>query len=127
MRPDAITLKQLRAVSAVADTGSLTQAAAVLRLTIPAVHAQLAGIESALGGRVFDRAGGFVPSDEGRVILDAARRIEAALNRAAADVEALRAGEAGRVTLGVTSTTMPDCAAVSRTFSRSELYAPTPG
>lgn len=104
IRLDALTLKQLRAVVAVADSGSLTAAAGQLGLTIPAVHAQLAGLETALGGAVFDRAGGFVPSDEGRAIIEAARRVDAALTRASAEIEALRAGGTGRVTLGVVST-----------------------
>ena len=37
-------------------------------------------------------------------MIDAARRIDAALSRAAAEIEALRAGEIGLVTLGVVST-----------------------
>lgn len=104
IRLDALTLKQLRAVIAVADSRSLTRAADQLGLTIPAVHAQLAGLETAVGGSVFDRADGFACSDEGLIILAAARRIEVALNRAQAEIEALRRGEAGRVTLGVVST-----------------------
>ncbi|MBV0892580.1 LysR family transcriptional regulator [Paracoccus sp. Z118] len=104
IRLDALTLKQLRAMAAIADSRSLTGAAAQLGLTIPAVHAQLAGLETALGGSAFDRAEGFAPSDEGMILLAAARRIEVALGRASAEIEALRRGEMGRVTLGVVST-----------------------
>jgi len=43
-----ITLKQLRSVKAVAQTGSITQAASLLGLT-PAVHTQLRGLEAQLG------------------------------------------------------------------------------
>ncbi|MRX51212.1 LysR family transcriptional regulator [Paracoccus sp. S-4012] len=101
---DALTLKQLRALLAVAETRSLTGAAARLGLTVPAVHAQLAGLESALAGAAFDRSDRFAPTDEGRALITAARTAEAALARAAAEVAALRRGDAGRVALGVVST-----------------------
>ena len=47
-RLDAITLRQLRALAAVAETGSIAAAADRLGLTPPAVHAQIRNLETAL-------------------------------------------------------------------------------
>ncbi|WP_241963266.1 LysR family transcriptional regulator [Paracoccus suum] len=101
---DAVTLKQLRALLAVSDNGSLTLAAGRIGLTVPAIHAQLAGLESAIEGPLFDRSAGFVPTWEGQAMIDAARRIDAAMDRAGAEIDALRRGEVGRLVLGVVST-----------------------
>lgn len=45
MRMNAVTLKQLRALDAVARGGSLTAAGEILGLTTPAVHTQIKGLE----------------------------------------------------------------------------------
>lgn len=45
-----LELRHLRTVRAIADTGSLTEAAATLGLAQPALSAQLRRIEKALGG-----------------------------------------------------------------------------
>lgn len=103
-RHDAVTLKQLRALAAVADAGSLTLAATRLGLTVPAVHAQLAGLESAACGPLIDRAAGFTLTAEGRALALAGRRVNAALARAGDEIDALRRGETGQVTIGFVST-----------------------
>ncbi|WP_443034906.1 LysR family transcriptional regulator [Streptomyces sp. BE133] len=48
-------MRHLRTVRAIADTGSLTKAAATLGLAQPALSAQLRRIEKALGGPLFER------------------------------------------------------------------------
>lgn len=48
-------LRHMRLLLAVADTGSVTQAAAKLHVTQPAVSAALHGIEAALGTAMFER------------------------------------------------------------------------
>jgi DNA-binding transcriptional LysR family regulator len=106
-RLDAVTLRQLRALSAVAETGSITAAAARLGLTPSAVHAQIRNLESALNVTVLRRvaeATGSQPSWAAQPILEAARRIEIALQRCVAEIAALRSGQTGRVVLGVVST-----------------------
>ncbi len=50
-----LELRHLRTVRAIADTGSLTKAAATLGLAQPALSAQLRRIEKALGGTLFER------------------------------------------------------------------------
>ncbi len=48
-------MRHLRVVATIAETGSLTKAAAALRLSQPGLSAQLRRIEQLLGGRLFDR------------------------------------------------------------------------
>nr|MDT0657716.1 LysR family transcriptional regulator [Micromonospora sp. DSM 115978] len=50
-----LELRDLRAIRAIAETGSLSKAATALRLTQSALVAQLARIERILGGRLFER------------------------------------------------------------------------
>lgn len=107
LRMDAVTLKQLRALSAVARHGSLTAAAEVLGQTPPAIHSQIKNLEIALGHPVLNRGGdgpAGVLSPQGQRMLEAAERIEAILSQAAAQVRALAGGRTGHVTLGVVST-----------------------
>lgn len=106
-RVDAITLRQLRALSSVAATGSLTGAAERMGLTPSAVHAQIRNLEAALTVPLLKRAengGGSEPTAEAALVLEAARRIEIALTQCAAQIVALKSGHAGRVTVGVVST-----------------------
>lgn len=106
-RLDAVTLRQLRALTAVAETGSIVAAAERLGLTPPAVHAQLRNLESALSVPVLERAAasaGSRPTPEAHLVIEAARRVEIALQTCVSQIAAMKAGHAGRVTLGVVST-----------------------
>lgn len=106
-RVDAVTLRQLRSLTAVAETGSITQAAERLGLTPSAVHAQVRNLEAALAVPLLRRAasgGGSEPTAEAAGVLETARRIEALLDRCGAQIAAVKAGHAGRVVLGVVST-----------------------
>ncbi|MER0242904.1 LysR family transcriptional regulator [Streptomyces sp. HSW2009] len=69
-----LELRHLRAIRAIADTGSLTKAAASLGLAQPALSTQLKRIERALGGPLFvrDRTGAR-PTPLGELVLDRAR------------------------------------------------------
>ncbi len=107
MRPDTITLRQLRTLVAVERFGSLTGAAGDLGLTVPAIHSQIKGLESALDcpmvRRKSDNAGSAL-TVEGKAVLDAAIRISGVLSQCATEVQAISRGLTGRVTLGVVST-----------------------
>lgn len=106
-RPDAITMKQLRALRSVAQVGSLAGAARELGQTTSTIHSQIKNLEIAVGRTVFDRpAGGeaFRLTQEGEEMLRAAQRIEANLSQALDAVRALNAGKTGRLTLAVVST-----------------------
>lgn len=103
---DAITLKQLRALAAVDQAGSLTGASVLLNVTTPAVSAQLRLLEDNLGAPLLIRDGGGPPrlTDEGRCILETVNKIEHILGRCDERLSALREGKAGHVALGVVST-----------------------
>lgn len=106
MRLDALTLRQLRSLRAVAETGSLTAAATAMGLTPPAIHSQLRGLEDLTGCVLMERAehGAFRPTAEGRALLAAEAEIATALSRAGREIGALQQGHSGSVVLGVVST-----------------------
>lgn len=105
-RLEALTLKQLRALRAVADHGSITLAADALTLTPPAVHTQLRSLEANLRCKLLDRntAGGAQLTTEGQAVLAAEQTIESVLNGCIEKLRALRDGQTGVVVLGVIST-----------------------
>lgn len=105
-RRDAITFKQLRALRAVAERGSLTAAADALGLTPPAVHTQIKGLETSLGTRVLESSGaqGAILTAAGEVVLQLHGQMETLLDTCLDTVRALRQGQSGMVTLGVVST-----------------------
>ncbi|MEV0371874.1 LysR family transcriptional regulator [Streptomyces sp. NPDC050636] len=71
-----LEIRHLRVVCAIADAGSLTRAAASLRMTQPGLSAQLRRIEAALGGSLFDRRqAGTVPTPFGELVIGRARAI----------------------------------------------------
>ncbi len=105
-RLNSLTLKQLRALDAVARHGSITHAADELGLTAPAVHSQLGTLEANFGCAMLQRgrAGAFAPTEEGRALLRAHEKAQNALAMAIYRIEALQRGLAGSVVLGVVST-----------------------
>ena len=106
MKIDGISLRQLRCLRAVTDSGSLTGAASLLGLTTPAIHSQLRGLEELAGRPLVARAehGAFRPTPEGQALLLAEAQIATALARAGRDIRALQQGHVGTVVLGVVST-----------------------
>ena len=107
IRLDAITLKQLRALKAVASGGSLTAAAGAMGQTTPAIHSQIKNLETALGVPALHRSGEggrMQLTGEGEELLRAADRVEGILSQAAAQIRARSAGRAGHVALSVVST-----------------------
>lgn len=106
LRTDTLTLRQLRALQALAARGGLTAAAADLGLSVPAVHNQIRSLEAGLGAALVHRGpeGRFLLTAEGLAVLDAAQATEAALRTCLERVEALRQGREGSVVLGCVST-----------------------
>jgi len=103
---EAITIKQLRALRAVAENGSIAAAADILGLTPPAVHTQLKTLESNLGCVLVERhtSGRSSLTAEGRAVLTAERSVDTALDSCIEKLRALKAGLSGVVVLGVVST-----------------------
>lgn len=103
----AVTLRQLRALAAIAKSGSMTAAGRALGLTTPAVHSQIKGLEATVGTSLLQRnsdgQGSFL-TPAGQLLLEGAERMEAALSQALKRIAALKSGLSGRVDLGVVST-----------------------
>lgn len=101
----SLSLKQLRAFAATIRTGSVTQAAADLFVTPPAVTTHLKSLEKIVGQPVYQRnVEGPEPTEVGRELLEAADEIEKVIERTSQRIDALNAGATGSVTLGVVST-----------------------
>jgi molybdate transport repressor ModE-like protein len=106
MEPDpwlGVELRHLAALEAIAEHGSFGRAAAALGYTQSAVSQQLATLERLVGERLVERPGGPRPvelTEAGRLLLHHAEAIVARLQAARADMEALRAGEAGTLRVG---------------------------
>lgn len=106
-KAEAITLRQLRALSAVAKLGTLTAAGRALGLTTPAIHSQIKALEDAIGAPLLQRASdvhGSTLTPAGVVLLEGADRAQAALSQSLTRIAAIKAGLSGRVLLGVVST-----------------------
>ncbi|MCP2261374.1 DNA-binding transcriptional regulator, LysR family [Streptoalloteichus tenebrarius] len=72
----SLEIRHLRVLQAIAETGSLTQAAARLGLTQPALTSQLKRIERTIGGTLFERTRtGVRPTPYGQVVLSATRGV----------------------------------------------------
>jgi DNA-binding transcriptional LysR family regulator len=102
----ALTLKQLRALAAIVDAGSVTAAAGVLHVTPPAVSIQLRGLEDIVGAQVLLRgpSGKIALTPIGAELLGTVRQVENALDLCFQRVTAMRTGLAGYVSVGVVST-----------------------
>lgn len=101
----ALSLKQLRAFAALIREGSIASAADRLGVTAPAVSAQIKLLEGFVGGSLYLRGpNGMRPTDVGAEVLEAAQDVVARVEACASRIEALRAGAAGAVSLGVVST-----------------------
>lgn len=138
-RLDTVTLKQLRALQAVAETGSISVAASNLSLTPPAVHNQIKQLETSFGCRMLRREGaeGFTPTPEGEVLLRAQHKLRASLETAVHEIDSLGKGLSGIVVLGVVSTgkyfaprlvallrsALPDVEVILKIGNRSEILA----
>ncbi len=103
---DGITMKQLRAVEVVGETGSITRAASSLGLTPPAVHTQLRTLEDNLGCSIVEKAdkSGMVLTAEGQLLRQAYQSMNTCLKSCTNQIEAMKKGLAGNVVLGVVST-----------------------
>lgn len=97
-----MTLRQLRAFAAVADTGSFTAAAARLHLSQSALSVLVRELERELGTRLFDRhTRRVLLTEAGHQLLPSVTRALAELEQAAAGVHALRDKRRGRLRLAM--------------------------
>lgn len=97
-----VELRHLGALAAIAEEGSFGRAAARLGYTQSTVSQQIAALERAVGGAVFDRPGGPKPvrlTPLGSVVLGHGRELLAKAEALAHAVDRFRAGD-GRIDIG---------------------------
>jgi LysR family hydrogen peroxide-inducible transcriptional activator len=97
-------VRQLNALVAVADHGTFSAAARALHTVQSNVSTHIARLERELGVTLFDRAGGTL-TEEGRAVVDRARRIQSEMEALVADVAAVNHEVAGTVRSGIIGTT----------------------
>src|SRR5215470_1729712 len=107
-----LRLRDLRVFFAVVQAGSLSKAAAQLRVSHPAVSQVIADLEHALGVRLFDRSSrGVEPTIYARALLARGRAAFDELKQGIRDIEFLANPTAGELTLGypesLTATVLP--------------------
>ncbi|MGY3619978.1 LysR family transcriptional regulator [Bradyrhizobium sp. USDA 10063] len=100
-----LTLRQLRALTAVHAAGSITGAANRLNLTQPAVTLQLRNLQELAGLPLIQRTGeGMALTDAGRTVLALVERIESALADCEQSLDMIAGKSGGRVAMGAVST-----------------------
>jgi DNA-binding transcriptional LysR family regulator len=97
-------LRQLAALTAVAEAGTFSAAADLLHTVQSNVSTHVARLERELGTTLVDRAAGRL-TEEGEAVVARARRVQAELEALVADVASLRSEVAGNVRMGVIGTT----------------------
>jgi DNA-binding transcriptional LysR family regulator len=102
--PLGMEVRHLAALDAVARTRSFSQAAIELGYAQSAISQQIATLERSVGHRLVERPGGPRPvslTPAGELLLGHAAHITARLGAAKADLDALAAGTAGSVRVGI--------------------------
>ncbi|HQS68879.1 MAG: hypothetical protein B7Y36_05140 [Novosphingobium sp. 28-62-57] len=99
--------RQLRAFLAVAETGSLGRAAAIVNLTQPSLSRVIQRMEQGLGHRLFERQSkGMTLTAAGEALLPHARLLESEMLAARAELDALRGLRRGTVRIGAVAAVM---------------------
>lgn len=99
--------RQLRAFIAVAESGSVGRAAALVHLTQPSLSRMIQGMEQRLGHRLFDRQSkGMVLTPAGEILLDHARLLAFEMQAARDQLDALRGLRRGAVRIGAVAAVM---------------------
>ena len=94
-------LRELHVFCTVAGRGSMAKAAAELGITQPSVSAVIAGLETSLGVKLFDRGpGGVEPTQFGRALLTRVQGAFDELRQGVKDIEFLSEPTAGEVKIG---------------------------
>jgi len=115
-----LTLRQLRALAALAETGSITAAGRRLHLTQPAITLQLRSLQGLAGLPLVQRAGGgMLLTDAGRELLQLAGRIETAIADSQQTLAVISGKSGGRVRIGAVSTAKYFIPFVIAAFSRA--------
>src|SRR5229473_5728975 len=101
-------LRSLAYFARIAELGSITRAAAHLRLAQPALTRHVQRLEEELGVALFTRANrGVRLTEAGQKLLDGAARILRDVERTSDEIRAQDAHPSGRIILGITPTLCP--------------------
>jgi DNA-binding transcriptional LysR family regulator len=116
-----LRLRHLQVLLSLASTGNLSQSAAALNSTQPALSKWLKELEEDVGLPLFERhARGLRPTSYGEALIEHARRIEAHLDIARDDMQALRAGGSGLVSIGTSGVSAADTVPPARRCGSSK-------
>ncbi len=100
-----VSLKQLRALLATLEEGSVAAAARRLHVTPPAISLQLKQLEENAGMPLLERTGnGMRATEAGEVLLQAARRVDGILKDCGETLREMQGAHLGLVRVGVVST-----------------------
>ena len=101
-------LRSLAYFVRIAELGSITRAAAHLRVAQPALTRQVQRLEEELGAPLFTRVNrGVRLTEAGQRLLDGATRILRDVERTSDEIRAHDAFPSGRIVLGITPTLCP--------------------
>jgi DNA-binding transcriptional LysR family regulator len=100
-----LKLRQLNALIAVAECGSMARAAEALAISQPVVSKAIAELEQTLGVRLFDRGPhGVEPTPHGRALLKRSQSVFDDLRTSVAELESLSDPTAGELRIGCEET-----------------------
>ena len=118
-----ITLKHLRMLNAIAESGSLANAADKLNLSPPAITIQLKQLEQYLNVKIVGRGpnGQIKITNVGKELLSLYTYIDAQITRSFNRVELLKLGKSGHVKLGAVSTAQYFCPLI---IAKAKEYLP---
>ena len=118
-------LRTLRYFVEIAEAGTVSAAADILRVTQPGLSRQLRQLERELGVQLFDRVQGrLLLSAAGRALLPRARDLLARADHLVLTAETLASGRLDRLTLAAPATTLAEV--VSPFIATLEPHDPTP-
>ncbi len=104
-----LRLRNLQMLLSLAETGNMSQSAALLNTTQPGLSKWLKDLEDDIGLPLFERqARGLQPTPYGESLIEHARCIAAQLDTARDDLAAMREGGSGLVVVGTSGASAAD-------------------
>lgn len=98
----ALNLRQIEAFKAIIETGTVSRAADLLRVSQPAASKLLAHLEIDTGLRLFERRHGrLVPTEQGLRLYEEVDRIFSGVQQIERAVDSIRREKAGRLSIGL--------------------------
>src|SRR5439155_7644111 len=100
----SVEIKHLRALGAIADTGTFWAASEQLNSSLSTVSDHITALEALIGKRLIERSRGrrtVELTEAGRVLLGHAEAIESRLRAAEADFHVYAAGQSGSLRIGI--------------------------